>query len=42
VKIPEKMNQQQREILEAFAETEGISFSGKKKKGKNFWKKITQ
>jgi len=42
VKIPEKVNQQQREILEAFAETEGISFSGKKKKGKNFWKKITQ
>lgn len=42
VKIPEKLSQQQREILEAFAETEGISFSTKKKKGKNFWKKITQ
>lgn len=37
IKIPEKVNQQQREILEAFAETEGIDLSGKKKKEKHFW-----
>jgi molecular chaperone DnaJ len=42
VKIPQKLSQQQREILEAFAETEGISSSGKKRKGKNFWKKVTK
>lgn len=37
VKIPEKLNQQQREILEAYAETEGIELSEKKKREKHFW-----
>ncbi len=43
VKIPEKLNQRQKELLEEFAHTEGLTLSGKKKKGKNkgkgFWKK---
>jgi molecular chaperone DnaJ len=40
VKIPEKLNQQQRELLTSFAETEGLKLTGKKrKKGGNFWKK---
>jgi len=42
VKIPEKLSQRQRELLEAFAETEGIAPSEKKKKGKAFWKKIKE
>lgn len=39
VKIPEKLDDTQREILEAFAATQGLSVSGKKRKGKKFWKK---
>ena len=39
VRIPEKLTQEQRELLTAFAKTEGIS-PLEKKKGKNFWKKI--
>ncbi len=43
VKIPEKLNQRQKELLEEFAHTEGLTLSGKKKKGKSkgkgFWKK---
>ena len=43
VKIPEKLNQRQKELLEEFAHTEGLTLSGKKKKGKTrvraFWKK---
>jgi molecular chaperone DnaJ len=38
VKIPEKLNRQQRELMEAYAETEGIRVTGKKKR-KNFLKK---
>ena len=41
VKIPEKLTQQQRELLEAFAEVKGMRVSGKKKAGKNLWKKLT-
>jgi molecular chaperone DnaJ len=37
VKIPRKLTERQRELLEAFSETEA---SKKGKKGKNFWKKI--
>jgi molecular chaperone DnaJ len=37
VKIPKKLTQRQRELLEAFSETEA---SKKGKKGKNLWKKI--
>jgi molecular chaperone DnaJ len=37
VKIPKKLNQKQRELLEAFAKTER---SKKSTKGKNFWHKI--
>ncbi|MFZ0449211.1 MAG: molecular chaperone DnaJ [Desulfatiglandaceae bacterium] len=40
VKIPRNLNQQQREILEAFAETQDLKLTEKKKKGKHFWKKI--
>jgi len=40
VKIPKKMSQDQRELLEAFAETEGPAFTNKKKKPKGFWKKM--
>ena len=41
VKIPEKLNEQQTELLQEFARTEGLTLSGKKKKGKGkgFWKK---
>ncbi|MDZ7698877.1 MAG: DnaJ C-terminal domain-containing protein [Deltaproteobacteria bacterium] len=39
VKIPEKLDDNQREILEAFAATQNLSVSGKKRKGKKFWKK---
>ena len=40
VKVPEKLNQNQKELLKAFADSEGMSLSGKKKK--NLWKKMTQ
>lgn len=41
VKIPKKLNQRQKELLEEFARTDGLTLSGKKKKskGKGFWKK---
>jgi molecular chaperone DnaJ len=39
VKIPEKTTERQRELLMAFAETEDLSLSNKKKKPKGFWKK---
>jgi len=39
VRIPKKLNDQQIELLEAFAETEGQKVSGKRKKGSSFWKK---
>jgi len=41
VKVPEKLNQRQRELLEAFAETEELIPSGKRKKVKDFLKKMT-
>jgi molecular chaperone DnaJ len=40
VKIPEKLTQKQRELLEAFAETEGLTRSDKKSRGKNLWEKM--
>ncbi len=40
IRIPEKLNQHQKELLEAFAETEGLKLSGKKKKGETIWKKM--
>ena len=42
VKIPKKTNQRQRELLEAFAETEDLALSNKKKNPKGFWKKMTK
>jgi molecular chaperone DnaJ len=39
VKVPEKLSQRQREILEAFAETEGTKASRRKKKA-GFWEKM--
>jgi len=42
VKIPKKANQRQRELLEAFAETEDLALSNKKKSPKGFWKKMTK
>jgi molecular chaperone DnaJ len=42
VKIPRNLDQQQRELLEAFAETEDLKITEKKKRGKNFWKKIAK
>ncbi len=39
VKIPEKLNERQTELLKEFAQEEGLKLSGKKKKGKSFWKK---
>jgi len=38
VKVPKKLNQHQRELLIAFAESEGMKLSGKKKK--TLWKKV--
>ena len=38
VKVPKKLSQHQRELLEAFAESEGLKVSGKKKK--NLWEKV--
>ena len=40
VKVPEKLNRRQRELLEAFADTEGLTVSGKKRKGKHLWEKL--
>ena len=40
VKVPKKLTQRQRELLEAFADTEGLAVSGKKRKGKNLWEKL--
>ena len=37
VKIPKRLNQRQKELMEEFAKTTG---SGKSKKGKHFWDKI--
>ena len=43
VKIPETLNARQKELLQSFAETEGIRLSTKKKKkGKNFLKRMIQ
>jgi len=42
VKIPEKLNQRQTELLQEFARTEGLTLSKKKGKGKGFWKKKGQ
>lgn len=39
VKIPDKLNDRQKELLMEFADTQGITFSGKKRKGKKFWQK---
>ena len=39
VKVPGKLDQRQRELLENFAETEGLTLSNKKKKKKTFGKK---
>ncbi len=41
VKIPGKLSQRQTEILREFAETENLP-AAPKKKGKGFWKKITE
>lgn len=41
VKIPEKLSQRQTEILREFADTENLPTTSKKKRGKGFWKKIT-
>ncbi len=38
VKIPKKLNQQQRELLHTFAKAEGLEILDKKKKSKNLWK----
>jgi molecular chaperone DnaJ len=40
VNIPKKLNQKQKELLKAFAETEGSARSGKRKKGGNLWDKF--
>ena len=42
VKVPERLTEYQRELLEAFAETEGLELSPRKRKGKSFWKRITE
>lgn len=42
VKIPEKVTEHQRELLQSFAETEKLSLNGKKKKPKSFWKKMAK
>lgn len=39
VKVPKKLNERQKELLRAFAETEGKTISGKKKKRKRFLRK---
>lgn len=40
VKIPRKVTQEQRELLEAFAKTDRSMQAGKKKKAKNLWTKM--
>ena len=40
VKVPKKLKPEQKDLLKAFAQTEGMSPSGKKKK--NLWKKMVQ
>ncbi len=40
VKVPKKLNQEQKDLLTAFAESEGLNISAKKKK--NLWKKMMQ
>lgn len=40
VNIPKKLNQSQKELLKAFAETENSKKSGRKKKGGNIWDKL--
>jgi len=42
VKIPRKVDERQRELLEAFAETENITLTGKKKGHRGFWKKMAR
>jgi molecular chaperone DnaJ len=42
VKIPQKTTEHQRELLAAFAETEKLSLSDKKKRPKGFWKKMAK
>ncbi|MFO7987131.1 MAG: molecular chaperone DnaJ [Desulfatiglandaceae bacterium] len=39
VKIPEKLDSRQKELLLAFADTEDLSLSDRKPKGKKFWQK---
>ncbi|MDY6971702.1 MAG: molecular chaperone DnaJ [Thermodesulfobacteriota bacterium] len=39
VKVPEKLDQHQRELLEEFAETDGLTLADRKKKKKTRWKK---
>lgn len=40
VQIPKSLSEEQRELLEAFAQTEGHKLQGRKKKGKAFWQKV--
>ncbi len=42
VKVPERLSQRQRELLEAFARTEELAPSGKRRKVKDFLRKMTQ
>jgi len=42
VKIPKKLTYQQNELMQAFAETEGLVISDKKKTVKNLWKKMVK
>lgn len=42
VKIPKKLNQKQRDLLQAFAEAEGVTPSGKRAKVRDFLKKMAQ
>lgn len=39
VKIPEKLNDRQKELLKAFADTEELALSSRKRKAKKFWQK---
>ncbi|VBB45083.1 chaperone Hsp40, co-chaperone with DnaK [uncultured Desulfatiglans sp.] len=40
IQIPRKLNDEQRQLLEAFARTEDKRPGGRKKKGKAFWQKV--
>lgn len=42
VKIPKKLNQMQKELLEAFTKTEDLKLSRKRKKPETFWNKMMQ